>query len=74
MTRKDYILIAAALKGDAAHLQANAVYSDYSTMPSWNKGAYDQWNTTVLAVADALARDNARFDRARFLTACGVAS
>jgi hypothetical protein len=74
MTKKDYILIAAALKADAAHLDSKAIYSNYSTMPSWNKGAYDQWHTTVMAIADVLARDNPRFDRSRFLAACGVKS
>ena len=74
MTKKDYVLIAATLRGDAAHLAPNAVYTDYTTMPAWNKGAYDQWHTTVLAVCDALVSTNPRFDRARFLAACGVAS
>ena len=74
MTKKDYVLIAAALRGDAAHLAPDAVYKSYVTMPAWNKGAYDQWHTTVLAIAAALASDNPRFDRARFLQACGVQS
>ena len=51
----DYILIAEALRGDAAE-----------------QGAYDQWNTTVLAFANVLARDNPRFDRERFLRAAGA--
>jgi hypothetical protein len=29
-------------------------------------------HTVASALADALARDNVRFDRARFLNACGV--
>ena len=74
MTRKDYLAIAAALKNDAAHLEPNAVYKDYTKMPQWNAGAYDQWHTTVLALASVLASDNPRFDRARFLAACGVQS
>ena len=75
MTKKDYIRIAAALRGDAVHLAPNAVYPNYLTMPQWNKGAYNQWNTTVLAIAGALASEpGTRFDRARFLAACGVQS
>ena len=35
-------------------------------MTDWERGAYDQWNTTVGAVADVLAADNPRFDRGRF--------
>jgi len=57
MTRKDYILIAAAIKG------ANAA------------PGYTERNSFVAyAIADALATDNARFDRERFLKACGVQS
>jgi hypothetical protein len=73
MTRKDYVAIAVALQTDAAHLY-RAERRDYSQMNDWERGAYDQWNTTVRAVADVLARDNARFDRGRFLKACGVQS
>lgn len=63
MTRKDYELIAAAIKSadsdtcNALHLLesaeiALAIYSRH--------------------IADALAADNPRFDRARFRRACGV--
>ena len=72
MTKKDYIRIAAALRGDAAHLNPPGI--PYERMPRWNQGCYDQWNTVVLAIADALAADNPKFDRARFLSACGVQS
>ncbi len=63
--------MAAALKTDAAHLY-RFVRRDYGQMTDWEKGAYDQWNTTAGAIADALARDNPRFDRNRFLVAAGV--
>jgi hypothetical protein len=71
MTRKDYVLIAEALRNDAAHLQPMNE-SDYNKMLDWEQGAFDQWNTTVLAIAASLQQDNPRFDRARFLAACGV--
>lgn len=73
MTKKDFELIASALRDDAAHLAPDAC-DDYSQRTDWEKGAYDQWNTTALAIARALATTNPRFDRARFLEACGVAS
>lgn len=74
MTKKDYERIAAALQHDAAHLD-RVERRDYSQMTDWEKGAYDQWSSTVLAVASMLAREpGTRFDRARFLAACGVAS
>jgi hypothetical protein len=60
MTRRDYVLIAAALKG--AH------DSHIHTLP----GAIGV-RTAALTLADTLAQDNPRFDRDRFLKACGVA-
>jgi len=62
MTRKDYVRLAAAL------LNARP----------WNYSANDKapacvaWLAAVCNVADSLAKDNARFDNARFLSACGV--
>ena len=73
MTKKDYILIAQTLRDDAAHLADGGEYN-YVNMSQWEKGCYDQWHTVVLAVRDALQRDNPRFDRAKFLAACGVQS
>lgn len=73
MTRKDFVLIAAALLNDAAHLNRDERTS-YQSMTDWEKGAYDQWNTQCLAIADVLRRTNERFDHGRFLTACGVNS
>jgi len=56
MTRKDYVLIAAVL---------NAVYQD-----KWSQwDAEDMFYTVVDRLADALAADNPRFDRARFYSA-----
>jgi hypothetical protein len=60
MTRKDYVLIAEALA---------SVRNEYADAPMRNTHT-----DCCEAVADALARDNARFDRARFLKACGVES
>jgi hypothetical protein len=68
MTRKDYVALAEVMKGE------KIVPTDYASMSQWEKGASDSWNTTVLALAAMLARDNPRFDRARFLKACGAQS
>lgn len=60
MTRKDYVALAAALK---------------AAMPSGELAfhrEFKQWMHDCKHVADALQRDNARFDRERFLTACGI--
>lgn len=53
MTRKDYILLAAAF----AASQPN------------DPAEYNGWAAAVVAVADALETDNPRFDRQRFLFA-----
>lgn len=57
MTRKDYIAIARALN---------------NAKPEGPLAAFRQHTQDCNAVADALQRDNERFDRDRFLTACGV--
>jgi hypothetical protein len=59
MTRKDYILIAAAIKGARAQFPKQTLHGS---------------RLVAEYIADALAHDNPRFDRARFLTACGVQS
>lgn len=59
MTRKDYVLIAEAIR---------KVYSDHHPDDCFGV----DW--TARAIADALSRDKPRFDRTRFLEACGVAS
>lgn len=64
MTRKDYIRIAAALKAArVANPLSNASKAVY------NNGV----DNAAHRVADALVEDSGRFDRARFLEACGVA-
>lgn len=59
MTRKDYVLIADTLS---------------NLMKDFNNGGDDSVSLSLVAqeLADTLATDNPRFDRARFLTACGV--
>ncbi|MDE2098488.1 MAG: hypothetical protein KGL39_14640 [Patescibacteria group bacterium] len=65
MTRKDYILLAAALKPRTAHNP-----TDPDTCAGWHMGV----SACIHAIADALASDNPLFDRARFLKAAGVQS
>ena len=66
MTRKDYILIAAALKESRSHIASpNASLRDARS---------ETLDVTVGRLAEALASDNPRFDRERFLTAAGVQS
>jgi hypothetical protein len=58
MTRKDYEAIASVVSyvGDMYQSQQNE---------------YEAILTLAEGLADTLARDNARFDRSRFLEACG---
>jgi len=64
MTRKDYVAIAAAIKDRvtiAQHIQGAAQRIGHYT-------------ELAREIAEVMARDNPRFDRARFLKACGVQS
>lgn len=64
MTRKDYVLIAAALN----NVRLRLVDSDYTL--AFNAGI----EATANELCSTLALDNPRFDTERFLKACGVAS
>lgn len=59
MTRKDYVLIAAAIAAAEIHAMDGAEYARKCIAHN---------------IALALATDNPRFDRERFLKACGVQS
>jgi hypothetical protein len=61
MTRKDFELIAAAVKA-----------TRLSYAPHWDPNLFRACDDHAKRLADALATTNAHFDRARFLTACGV--
>lgn len=66
MTRKDYVILAAALR--ATH--PCAAPSGQLTLTSAAESSL--WARTVRSVATALGRDNPRFDLQRFLRACGA--
>ena len=61
MTRKDYVKIAAAING---------VRSGYS--PHWNPNLFRAVDDVAKELARVLEADNSRFDKGRFLAACGV--
>lgn len=65
MTRKDFELIAHTLLTSASAVRPITVAE---------KAAEAQYNHTCHLFADRLALVNPRFDRARFLAACGVTS
>ena len=63
MTRKHFVMLAAAL----AQSKPPRGRDPLGTLLADTQHARD-----CTAVADVLAQDNPRFDRARFLKACGV--
>lgn len=60
MTRKDYVALAAAVR---------KVHDSYGK--NWNPNLFRAVRDVALSLADTLARDNPRFDRARFMRAAG---
>jgi hypothetical protein len=62
MTKKDFIAIAASFK----RLIISCPHDNRDDRNRF-RGFYD----SMVAVANALATDNPRFDKARFLCACG---
>lgn len=64
MTRKDYELIARALR------------SGFMTQPPLPMGSevdiYDNYRIIIGSMASALEQDNPRFNRDKFMAACGV--
>ena len=66
MSKKDYILIAETI---SAQLETSSL-EDGHPDASYNEGLAIK--RTAHALADAFAADNPRFDRDRFLIACGA--
>ena len=63
MTRRDYVLIAAAmLKSKPDDFEYNVIRWPYET----------QWLFDCDTLANALASDNDAFDKVMFLSACGA--
>ena len=62
MTRKDYVAIAKVFQHRAE--MARNIQNAPSRIAHYSEVAVD--------IADVLARDNPRFDRARFLKACAL--
>jgi hypothetical protein len=69
MTKKDFELIAAALLAEKMRVIDSRTYDEGE-----RADREMQCDASANALADALATTNPRFDRAKFLTACGVVS
>ena len=72
MTKKDYEKIADILNRGKL---VGAPYG-FEYTPEWERaykiGARDQWLEAVNGITSILSQDNPRFDRAKFLRACGL--
>jgi hypothetical protein len=64
MTKKDYVMIASALKC------LSPIKYDDDLPGGGYSDAHRTWKDCVTGIADAMAADNGRFDRARFYDAC----
>lgn len=71
MTRKHFSAIAAELRRQRPDLRGVVGQPTYASSPAWDRGAYDEWATIVIGMADTLHTFNGRFNRDRFLSACG---
>ena len=60
MTRKDYVMVADSIKASRENWEG------------FTPEAQEAIDGLARSLASKLAQDNARFDRARFLEACGV--
>lgn len=67
MTKKDYIAIARMFK----NINPGIPPLDALDRPQRN-ASYTMWYMAVQDMADTLQADNGRFDRLRFLDACGL--
>ncbi len=69
MSRKDYEAIAAVLRAEAESIQNS--HPDRSHY-FWRQGHRSAITRTARRLADIFQADNPRFDRERFLKACGL--
>lgn len=78
MTRKDYERIARTINGSEVMMAPMMLPGGYrlemteEEKAAWIAGARDQRAIIGRYLADAFEQDNPRFDRKRFLEACGL--
>lgn len=64
MTKKDYELVASELFTELTNIGGKAM--------QYNYGRADEFRAVVYRLAVAFEANNSKFDKARFLKACGV--
>ena len=75
MTKKDYELIALGLRMAKPSRNINPYPIEAQGQKIIDVYAYGKdnaWNNACKTLADYLSTDNPRFDKKRFLTACGI--
>jgi len=72
MTKKDYEKIASVLNLGKIECAAHGFEIAPAEAWAYMVGAREQWLELVYRVCAVMADDNPRFDRARFLKACGL--
>lgn len=72
MTKKDCAVIAAAINSGTVMFPDAANASNADRYEAFMAGANDQVKQIVRRIADVMMADNTRFDRKRFLKACGI--
>lgn len=72
MTRKDYVLLAEAIAQFTRDLDADDLITTSEKGRAILSGERVAAQTIAHRLADLFALDNPRFDRSRFLKACGV--
>lgn len=72
MTKKDYVKIAAVLNMGCIQGVSFGFDSTPEMERAYKVGSREQWLEIVNRISGVLSQDNPRFDRAKFLEACGL--
>ena len=72
MTRKEYVQFSRMMRDLKPTTDAQAEEGVYCISGDSFTGAARLWSITVHAITNEFSADNPRFDRERFLLACGV--
>ena len=72
MTRKDYILIADAIRGLLAEIEREVATAGCDRTRNIITGEHLGVRHVAIRLSDQLRQDNPRFDCTRFIEACGL--
>lgn len=72
MTNKDYKAIARSINGSTVLMPPLNLSLTDNEKDVWITGSKDQLRQIAMDLCEVMHRDNPRFDRERFLKACGI--